>query len=176
MNKPALLSALALAACLATFSGCAGYVIGPQKPAFMANVETIGVPMAVNKTLEPRIESLVTSAVIKQIQQDGTYQVADYRTADALIEIEIADIERRRARSVRNNVLASREFNLYLTLKYSLVDRETGRKIVSSREVRGDTSFFIGEDLQQDERQALPFAAEMAAVRLVSQISEGGSW
>lgn len=174
MKKIFRLSLVLAAASL--LAGCAGYVLGPQKPSYLADFETIGVPMAVNKTLEPRIESLVTDTVIKQIQQDGTYKVVDYKSADFLLEIEIADIERRRARSVRNNVQASREFNLYLRLKYNLVERATGRVIATGREVRGDTSFFVGEDLQQDERQALPLAAEMAAVRLVAQISEGGSW
>ncbi len=157
-------------------AGCAGYVMGPHKPAHLADFETIGVPMAVNKTLEPRIESLVTNTIIKQLQQDGTFKVADYKSADLLLEVEVVDIERRRARSVRNNVQASREFNLYLRLKYNLVERATGRQIVAGREVSGDTSFFVGEDLQQDERQALSLAAEMAAVRLVVQISEGGAW
>ena len=37
----------------------------------------------------------------------------------------------------------------------------------------GTTSFFVSNDVEQDERQAIPLAAEQAAIRLVSQISEG---
>jgi hypothetical protein len=40
-------------------------------------------------------------------------------------------------------------------------------------EVAGTTSFFVGNDLNSDERQALPLAAEELAVNLVTQVSEG---
>lgn len=158
----------------ALLAGCAGYTLGPIKPAYLADVETIGVPMVTNATLEPRIESLVTSAIIKQIQQDGTYRAADHRSADVILEARVTELDRQRARSVRNNVLATREFRYYMYIEYTLIERETGRVLVPGRLVRGDTSFFVGRDLQQDERQAIPLAAQSAAVQLVAQISEGG--
>ena len=40
-------------------------------------------------------------------------------------------------------------------------------------EAAGLTSFFVGEDVNTDERQALPLAAEQLAGHLVSQLSEG---
>ncbi len=163
-----LLSVLAL-----MLAACAGYTLGPIKPAYMVDVETIGVPTVVNETLEPRIETLTTSTIIKQIQQDGTYQIVDYRDADAVLEVRVIDIERRRARSIRGNVLATREFRYKITFEYSITERATGREIVSNRRVDGDTSFFVSDDLQQDERQAIPLAVEAAAVQLVAQISEG---
>jgi hypothetical protein len=42
-----------------------------------------------------------------------------------------------------------------------------------STEVVGTTSFFVGEDVTTDERQALPLAAEELAIHLVTQLSEG---
>lgn len=164
---------LALAAASLLLAGCAGYTLGPIKPAYMADVETIGVPTVVNETIEPRIETLVTNSIIKQIQQDGTYQVADYREADVVLEARVVELERRRARSVRNNVLATREFRYRIHIEYSLTDPRSGRVLVADRRVTGDTSFFVGNDLQQDERQAIPLAVEQAAVLLVAQISEG---
>jgi hypothetical protein len=50
---------------------------------------------------------------------------------------------------------------------------------LAGRTVTGRTTFFVSgsnalaADVLQDERQALPLAAEDLAVRLVSQISEG---
>ena len=52
----------------------------------MRGVKKIAVPTFKNDTLEPRVEVLLANAVIKQIQQDGTYQVAREKDADAILE------------------------------------------------------------------------------------------
>lgn len=167
-----------LLAMAAVFAGCAGYQIGPVKPKLMEKVQTIAVPTFKNDTLEPRIEVALASAVIKQIQQDGTYKVVRENEADAILEGTLLEIRRRPARSVRGNVLATREYTLELRVKYSVIRRATGREI-EGRTISGTTSFFvsgsntIAADVTQDERQAMPLAAEDLAVRLVSHISEG---
>ncbi len=153
-------------------SGCAGYQIGPAKPAYLAEIHSIAVPIFRNKTLEPRIEAIVTNSVIQQIQQDGTYTIAPEASADAILEGTIDTIVRRRARSVRGNVDATREFNLGVNIGYKLLNRTTGAVLKSER-VNGTTSYFVGNDLQQQERQAVVLAAQDAAVRLTSRISEG---
>ncbi len=153
-------------------SGCAGYRIGPVQPTIMEGVTTIGVPTFVNDTLEPRIEVLITSTVIKQFQQDGTYRIASDEDSDVVLLGTIKDITRRRARSVRGNVAATREFELTLEIEYSVIDRVTG-KLLFRQSADGRTTFFVGGDVQQDERQALGLASEEAAVQIVSQLSEG---
>ena len=75
------------------------------------------------------------------------------------------------ARSVRGNVLSTTEFNLTLTVKYSVVGRDQKPSVPGG--VSGSTSFFVGSDVATDERQALPLAAEELARHLVSQLSEG---
>ncbi len=156
----------------AAFSGCAGYQIGPAKPAYLAAIHSVAVPIFKNKTLEPRIEALVTDSVIQQIQQDGTYTVESESNADAILEGEIETITRKRARSVRGNVDATREFVLNVNLVFKLTNRVTG-ELLNTQKVTGTTSFFVGADLQQQERQAVVLAAQDAAVRLTSKISEG---
>lgn len=154
------------------FSGCAGYQIGPAKPAALAEIKTIAVPIFTNKTLEPRVEALVTNSLIQQIQQDGTYQIAKELDADAILAGSIENITRRRARSVRGNVDATSEFNLNVDLIFKLTNRVTGEELLVEK-ITGTTSFFVGQDLQQQERQAVVLAAQDAAVRLTSKISEG---
>lgn len=154
------------------FSGCLGYHIGPVKPAYLKDIHTISVPTFKNETLIPRVEVLVTGTVIKQIQQDGTYRVGNDDNADAILKAEITRISRTPARSVRGNVLATTEFNLSMRVKYRLVSRD-GQVLSPPAEAVGTTSFFVGNDVVTDERQALPIATEALAVRLVSQLSEG---
>ena len=103
---------------------------------------------------------------------------ADVTDTHAPTRARLEEIERRPARSVRGNVLLSREYNLVMRVRYRVYQRETGVEL-ESRNVNGQTSFFVSgtnvlsADVLQDERQALPLAAEEMAVRLVSQISEG---
>jgi hypothetical protein len=158
-------------ACL-SLSGCLGYHIGPVKPSYLRDVHTIAVPTFTNRTLVPRIEVLVTDTVIKQLQQDGTFQVTSSDKADATLTGEIFSIRRLPARSVRGNVLATTEFNLALVVKYAVTGRN-GEQLAPTSEAVGTTSFFVSSDPTSDERQALPLATEDLATRLVSQLSEG---
>ncbi len=66
-----------LAALLVAFSlsGCAGYRIGEVKPHYLESIRTIAIPTFRNETFQPRVEILLTNTVIKQLQQDGTFQI-----------------------------------------------------------------------------------------------------
>jgi outer membrane lipopolysaccharide assembly protein LptE/RlpB len=138
----------------------------------LRDVHGIAVPTFENKTLLPRVEVLITDSVIKQLQQDGTYRIANENNADAILKAEISEISRAPARSLRGNVLATTEFNLAMHVKYKL-ETPSGTVLMPSTEVVGTTSFFVGEDVTTDERQALPLAAEELAIHLVTQLSEG---
>ena len=160
------------------FSGCAGYHVGPIQPKFMADIHTLAVPSFKNDTLEPRIEVALATAVIKQFQQDGTYKIVDEKNADAIVQGTLELIRRRSARSVRGNVLATREYILELKCRITVTNRTTG-EIIDQRGISGQTSFFVtgssspAADVNTDERQAIPLAAEDMAIQLVSQLSEG---
>jgi len=152
--------------------GCAGYKLGPVQPKFMDGVKTVAVPTFKNDTLVPHLEALVANTVIKQIQTDGTYRIAPVDDADVIVQGTITQIERKSVRSLEANVNATSEFNLVVHLSYTVTRRATGEQL-DSREVTGQTSFFVGSDIQQDEQQALPLAVADAADRLVTDIGEG---
>jgi hypothetical protein len=151
--------------------GCAGYHLGPATPGYLRNVHTIAVPTFSNSTLVPRIEVLVTNTVIKQFQQDGTFRIVNADMADATLKCEIVGVNRSPARSVRGNVLSTTEFNVTMSVKYTLTARSG--EVMGSGGAGGSTSFFRGSDVATDERQALPLAAEELARNLVSRLSEG---
>ena len=151
--------------------GCAGYTLGPATPAYLKHIHTIAVPTFGNTTLTPHIEVLVTNTVIKQFQQDGTFRIVSADAADATLKAEIIGVTRAPARSVRGNVLSTTEFTLGLSVKYTLIGRDGN--VLAPGSAGGGTSFFVGSDVNTDERQALPLAAEELARHLVSQLSEG---
>ena len=162
------------------FTSCAGYKIGPVQPKFMEGIHKIAIPTFRNDTLEPRVEAMLATTVINQFQQDGTYQIVNEKDADAIVEGTLETIQRRPARSVRGNVLLTEEYTLNVRCRFKLTKKDTGA-VLDERVVNGTTSFYasgsgtssVSQDVNQDERQAIPLAAQDMAVQLVSQYSEG---
>ena len=138
----------------------------------MAGIKTIAVPTFKNSSLSPRIEVLVADSVIQQIQEDGTYKIASSENADAILEGTITAVTRSPMRSLRENVLTTTEFQLTVSLSWKVVRRDTG-EVIETRSVQGATPYYVGNDQNEGERQAIPLAVQEAAVRLVSQLSEG---
>ncbi|HEX3444719.1 MAG TPA: hypothetical protein VHS80_08370, partial [Chthoniobacterales bacterium] len=108
----------------------------------------------------------------KQLQQDGTYEITGLDRADAEVRGTIYGVTRVKARSVIGNVLASSQFNLQVQVHVQVINPHTGATI-GQRDVTGQTTFFVGNDLPTQERQAVPLAAEDAAVQAASYLSEG---
>lgn len=175
-----------IAAASLILSGCAGYHVGPVKPTPMREVRTIAVPSFVNLTLEPRLEVLMASILIKQLQQDGTYRVTSEGDADAVAECTIDQIERTPSRGVRNNsstnvsadFYQTTEFTLNLKVTLKVFARSTG-EVLAKRQFVGNSSFFVSganprtANVNRDERQAIPQAAEDVAIQITSYLSEG---
>jgi outer membrane lipopolysaccharide assembly protein LptE/RlpB len=160
----------AVIAC-AFFGGC-GYKLGEIRPTPMRSVRTLAVPTFKNRTYEPRVEVLLADTLIKTLQEDGTYTIVSDDTADAILNCTLTKIQRQSVRSVQNNVLATAEFGLSLTIAYQVSDRVTG-SILKKGRVIGVTTFFSNSDIQTTERQAIPVAAKDAAIVLTTAVAEG---
>jgi Lipopolysaccharide-assembly len=138
----------------------------------MKGMHKLAVPIFDNKTFEPQVQTLVTDTFIKQLQQDGTYEITGLDRADAEIHGIIYTVTRVKARSVIGNVLASSQFNLQVQIRVQVFNAHSGA-LMGQRDVTGQTTFFVGNDLPTQERQAIPLAAEDAAVQAASYLSEG---
>lgn len=178
-------------------SGCAGYQLGSIKPEMYSGVERLHIPPFTNATLEPRLSSLVTNSVLKQIQVDGTYQVSNRKNCDAVLVGRIRNVQKRQLRAVRFDTLRSQELSVTIYIEWHLEDPNTGRKIgitepegngnskkiqrkaageiIAARQgiVTGTTIQFVDGNFQISERNALSLAALDAATKLVSQLADG---
>lgn len=152
---------------------CAGYHLGGIKPASLAQVNTIAVPMFSNSTLHPRAETLATSAVANAIVQDGTYRIANTDKADAILEGSVHEILYAAIRGLRLDTLRPTELANTVSFKWSLRDAKNPTKILASGSSSGSSQFFVSSNLQTARNNALPEACEHAAESLVSRISNG---
>ena len=86
----------------------------------MKGVRAVAVPIFKNTTITPDVEAMATTTVIKQIQEDGTFEVTGVDQADAVVVGTIFLIDRIKARSLQGNVLASAEFNLRVIIDFRI--------------------------------------------------------
>jgi hypothetical protein len=159
-------------------SGCLGYQIGPVKPKYMYGINSIAVPNFKNNTLRARVEVMLADSLIKQIQQDGTYQVKSEDDADAIVKGTLMNVIRAPSKSVIGNVLLTSQYSLTVRCRFDVFKRSTGQ-LIDHRDMGGSTTFFvvgsesIAADVNLQERQALPLAAEQLMVSYVSYLTEG---
>ncbi|MES2597584.1 MAG: LptE family protein [Verrucomicrobiota bacterium] len=163
---------LCLLALSLVLSSCAGYHLGGQKPAHMANITKLAVPTFENQTLEPRLSSVVTNSLIKQIQMDGSYQIVAKEDAEAVLEGTISRVDRSQFRSVRRNVLRTSQLQMRLLASYSIKDTASGRPIHVGA-TSGMSYVILDSNVQNSEAQALDDAAQRLATSIANEISEG---
>jgi hypothetical protein len=172
MTRRLPLTAAAIAAA-AALAGCAGYRIGGVKPASLAAVHTIAVPMFANSTQHPRAEALATSAVTHAFVQDGTYRIQTTDKADAILEGSLTQINYRQIRGTRTDTLFPEELANTVTLEWKLRDARDPTRILASGQSSGTSQLFVSSNLQTARNNALPEALERAGDNLVSRLATG---
>jgi hypothetical protein len=159
---------------LVTLTSCAGYQLGNVPYQEMKGVKKIYVPIVKNETYEPGIQTMVTNAIIRRIERDGTYLTGRLAEADATLEVTLTDFKRDSLRRARENSLVTEEYDLKLEATATLTNLRTGQKLFDKETVIGDTSIYVNEyRMQENERQAMPLAANALAYEIVRRITEG---
>src|SRR5258707_3849814 len=135
--------------------GCAGYQLGPTN-GVVAREKSIQVVPFSNQTLEPRLTDAVTSQLRKQLQHDGTYQLATHDEGDFLLSGVITYYRRHELSFAPNDILTVRDYRLELRAQITLLNRTAAKVILSTNTVSGFTLIRVESDLPSTERQALP--------------------
>ena len=153
-------------------SGCAGYQLGGQKPNHLVGITKLAVPTFENQTLEPRLASLVTNALIKQIRMDGAFQIVSKDQAEAVLEGVVVRADRSQFRSSRTNVLRTSQLQMRLSCNFIIRDTSSGQPIHTGN-ASGISYVILDSNIQNSEAQALEDAAQRLAGNLAVEISEG---
>lgn len=152
---------------------CAGYQLGGAKPASLADVKTIAVPMVANDTQHPRAEALATSAISAALTQDGTYRLSSAGNADAVLEARLTSIEYSSIRGSRLDTLLPEELDNTVRISWVLKDGKDRTKTLASGSSVGSSQLFVDSNLQTARNNALPDALEEAGEALVSTLANG---
>lgn len=173
MTPNSLRSAAALALSLFILNGCAGYRVGNISGQEVQGVKSVYVPMAKNTSFTPEIQSTVTSAIVRRFDNDGTLQTLNNEHADSQMDVTITEVRMNPTRSTQQNVLVTAQYQVQIIAKVTYVNRRTGRTVLKDTEFSGSALYYVGQDVQEGKRQALPSAAEDLAYNIVKRITEG---
>ncbi|MGC6426247.1 MAG: LPS assembly lipoprotein LptE [Akkermansiaceae bacterium] len=152
---------------------CSGYQPGGSKPAHLAEVQSVYIPLAQNKTLFPRAEAIVTNAVVDAFVQDGTYRLGTPSSSDASLLITLKEINYRQVRSSEFDSLRSEELEMEVTLAWTLQDPLKPGVALEKGIAKSRTRFFVDPSLQTARRNALPDALARASHTIVSRLADG---
>ncbi len=163
-----------MAACVAAVAlgGCA-YRLGSIAGEELRGVRTVYVPVVKNETYEPNIAVMVTDSIIQHFHRDGTLRVVREADADATLEVKLVEFERKPQRSGRRDTRVASEYRVELKAEATMRKRGEAEPILSGKEFTGETEFFIGQDLQEAERQAMGLLSEDLARQIVAEVTEG---
>jgi len=162
-------TSLLLIPLFALLTGCTGYRLGSMLP---RDVQSAHVNIARNLTEEPNLETDVTTAVLAQLQRDGSLRVTNAASADAELYIDISAFRLEPLAFDADNRARPNEFRMILEGRVELIRRRDGATLVRSATLTGRSTFDFTGDLTSAKRTARPAAAEDLARHLVSAVTE----
>jgi hypothetical protein len=168
-----LAATLPLFAAAFLFGGCAGYHLGPTN-GLSAREKSVQVNPFANETLHPRLTDAVTQQLRKELQRDGTFQLATRGDADIVVSGSLTKYQRIEVTLLHQDILTVRDYRLTLTAQVHARERATGRLLLDQLVV-GNTLIRVGNDLPDAERQAMPLLAGDLA-RNVTALMADGKW
>ena len=158
---------VSLIVCSLVFSGC-GYRLGSSLP---AGIKSVYVPTFVNKSGEPQIDALATSAVLQEFQRDGSLEVADASFADTILKVTVTKFTLEAVRYEQDDRKRTKEYRLRIDAEFEFSKVSTG-EVLQKRRVFGETLFEPTSDLASGKRAALPDGCEDLAHQIVKTVVE----
>ena len=157
--------ALALGLLAAAVAGC-GYSFHGTLP---DHIQTVAVPVFVNKTGEPAVESFLTSAVVEAFSTNGRLRVVKREDADAILEGEVIGYS---VQSISYDSQANvRQYRLTVTMNLKLLDMRKSAVLFEEHSLREKADFQVMNAVSQTisrEETAVRTAATEIARAIVS--------
>ena len=145
--------ALALGLLAAAVAGC-GYSFRGTLP---EHIQTVAVPVFVNKTGEPRLASVLTNGVVEAFSTNGRLRVVRREDADAVLEGEVI---RYSVTSISYDSQANvRQYRLVVTMNLKLLDMKKSAVVFEEHGLSEKADFNVQNAVSQT------IAVEETAVR-----------
>jgi hypothetical protein len=148
--------------------GC-GYHLAGKAAAIPENIDSIAIPVFVNKTTKYKLEQRLTSAVVDEFISRTRYRItSDTQSAKALLSGEVMDF---RSTPVIFSGGAGSTYLITVRLRVSLKDLTTGKLLYENRnfafreefEISRDPTVFFPEEGPAVDRLAREFSKSLVS-------------
>lgn len=162
---------LALVVALALAAGCGYSLTGNTLP---SHIRTVAVPVFVNRTQEPNVESFITRAVVDAFTTISGLKVVDPASADAILEGEVVGYQ---LQPLSYNQAANvQEYRLVVTLNLRFKDVKDGAALLDEKGVQEKADFrsasLVSGNIAQEEtalRQAATDIGRAIVTRAITR-------
>ena len=165
MRRSGRAPALGLVLLAVALAGC-GYSFHGNLP---DHIKTVAVPVFTNKTSEPAVESLLTSAVVEAYAANGRLRVVRPENADAILDGEVVGYS---VQSIAfDNTANVRQYRLLVTMNIKLRDVRRSTVLFEQQNLREKADFQVLGAVSQTigaEEGAVRSAATEIARSIVS--------
>ena len=147
-------------------AGCASYQLGSTLDPALKDVY---VPTVRSKVNQPGIEATVTSAIIREIQREGTMRISEEKDASTILEIEIIGYEQDTLRYNSDDLGRAAEYTMTIEAKV-MFRKLTGapeEAIILSGTYEGEDTFLSGMDTISAKQRCLPEASKDLAEQII---------
>jgi outer membrane lipopolysaccharide assembly protein LptE/RlpB len=148
-----------------TLAGC-GYSFRGNLP---DHIKTVAVPVFVNKTSEPAVESFLTNAVVDAYASNGRLRVVRTEEADAILNGEVTGYN---VMSIAyDNVANVRQYRLVVTMNLRLHDVKKNAILFEQQGLKEQADFQVLGAVSQtisNEEAAVRTAANLVGRSIVS--------
>jgi len=161
------LTSLALPLLLLLSTGCASYRLGSMLP---DDIRTVYMPTCINETTEPMIEQDVTSAILSQIQTDGSLRVVSKDMADTILDVTLTKFWLDPVAYEEGQSSTANQYRMNIRASFVLRRRADQSVVAESPGVTGWYDFNFAGDMTSSKNIALRPTAEDLGRRIVNGI------
>ena len=165
MTRTGRAAAVGLVLLVLGLAGC-GYSFRGNLP---DHIKTVAVPVFVNKTTEPAVESFLTSAVVDAYASNGRLRVVKTEEADAILNGEVTGYN---VMSIAyDNVANVRQYRLVVTMNLRLRDVKKNAILFEQQGLKEQADFQVLGAVSQtisNEEAAVRTAANLVGRSIVS--------
>ncbi len=161
------LTSLALPLLLLLSTGCASYQLGSMLP---DDIQTVYMPTCINETTEPMIEQDVTSAILSEIQMDGSLRVVSKDVADTILDVTLTKFWLDPVAYVEGQSSTANQYRMNIRASFVLRKRVDQSVVAESPGVTGWYDFNFAGDMTSSKNIALRPTADDLGRRIVNGI------
>lgn len=167
-----LFSMFALGA-VALGSGCASYSWKTNVP---EDMRTISVATFRNDSKVTELGAIVTRQILREVQREGTFTIANRDDAALEIQGEITDSGNAAMFGDRSTGRRLIEYDFSVKAKISVIDRKRNKVLIDAKPYLASTRMIAGNDLNTARRDASGRLADDLARQIIDDLAGRKKW